>query len=325
MRQYSIIIPVYNEAVRIKGLLDSIQQIEYPRDDFEIVVVDDASTDNTVDILEQYPHVRVICHEKNSGRFRTRCTGAENAKYDNLLFIDSRALVDKKILSVLNHLNRNVVNGQSLGQKNETVFEIFYTSIRRMLFRKLDFSKPIEITSDNFDRLPKGTTCLFIKKHLWDQAVKNISPQSGELLSDDTKLLREVVNIEPILIHPDVKITAFGRTEFRKSIRHLFWRGPKFVDYYLSIRNNRFWLVIGGPFLSLISFAAAWFIIPIPLYQKLLVLLLAYSAVCAYLAHFQKNKIYSFGVIGVIMPVCILTFYSGIVYGIVLKLLHSNQ
>lgn len=56
----SIIIPARNEVLRITPLLDSLAKINYPSHLLEIIIVDDFSTDNTAEIVSQYPFVRLI-------------------------------------------------------------------------------------------------------------------------------------------------------------------------------------------------------------------------------------------------------------------------
>ncbi len=51
---FSIIIPFRNEAERLPGLLNSIKDIDYPKDCFEVLLIDDESTDNSVMIIEQF-------------------------------------------------------------------------------------------------------------------------------------------------------------------------------------------------------------------------------------------------------------------------------
>ena len=57
MKKISIVIPVYNEEFFISGLLESISQIHYPPEAFEVIVVSDGSTDGTVSAVKKYPSV----------------------------------------------------------------------------------------------------------------------------------------------------------------------------------------------------------------------------------------------------------------------------
>ena len=68
----SIIIPAYNAAVYLQPCLDSIFSQEYT--DFETIVIDDGSTDNTATLLEQYPQVKVV-HQENQGMSTARNRG----------------------------------------------------------------------------------------------------------------------------------------------------------------------------------------------------------------------------------------------------------
>jgi len=64
-----VVMPAYNEASRIKSTLDNLQDT-----DFEIVVVDDGSADNTAKIVKDYP-VNYLRHETNLGQGAALLTG----------------------------------------------------------------------------------------------------------------------------------------------------------------------------------------------------------------------------------------------------------
>ena len=68
MKKISIVIPVYNEAYFISGLLKSISKINYPSEDFEVIAVSDGSTDDTVSEINKYSFVRLIELKENLGR-----------------------------------------------------------------------------------------------------------------------------------------------------------------------------------------------------------------------------------------------------------------
>ena len=63
MTKLSVIIPVYNTAAYLQKCLESIFQQSFK--DFEVICVDDGSTDNSLEILRQFPAVKIIkkCHE----------------------------------------------------------------------------------------------------------------------------------------------------------------------------------------------------------------------------------------------------------------------
>jgi len=99
-RGVSIILPARNEAAGLDGLLPRLKQL-HP--DAEIIVVNDGSTDNTVDICRQHD-VAVISHVYSMGNGAAVKTGARNAAGDILVFMDAdgqhdpddiRGLLDK--------------------------------------------------------------------------------------------------------------------------------------------------------------------------------------------------------------------------------------
>ncbi|MEO6801809.1 MAG: glycosyltransferase [Granulicella sp.] len=82
----SIIIPTFNGAARIGKCLDALLQQAAGRNS-EILVVNDGSTDNTVEVLQQYPSVRFIT-QLNAGPATARNRGAQEATGKILLFTD---------------------------------------------------------------------------------------------------------------------------------------------------------------------------------------------------------------------------------------------
>lgn len=88
--RYSIIVPVYNVAAYLGACLDSLV---CQKGDFEILVVDDGSTDGSAALCEEYQNrypslIRVI-RQENQGLGGARNTGIAKAEGDYLLFVDS--------------------------------------------------------------------------------------------------------------------------------------------------------------------------------------------------------------------------------------------
>ncbi|HEX8887760.1 MAG TPA: glycosyltransferase [Pyrinomonadaceae bacterium] len=87
---FSIIIPTYNRAPFIEATIESVLEQTYPH--YEIIVVDNCSTDNTVELLQPYisaGQIQFIKHEENYERARSRNTGLGAARGDFVTFLDS--------------------------------------------------------------------------------------------------------------------------------------------------------------------------------------------------------------------------------------------
>jgi pyruvyl transferase EpsI len=87
----SVIVPVYNVEKYVKFCIDSILTQSFQ--DFEIILVDDASPDNSVELCRKFysdnHKVRFIRHEKNLGLGPARNTGIKNARGKYVCFVDS--------------------------------------------------------------------------------------------------------------------------------------------------------------------------------------------------------------------------------------------
>jgi len=86
---FSIVIPVYNRAEFVGRTLKSCLSQSF--DDFEVIVVDDASTDDSVQVARAFndPRLRLICHATNRGVGPARNTGADNALGEWIVPLDS--------------------------------------------------------------------------------------------------------------------------------------------------------------------------------------------------------------------------------------------
>ncbi len=88
MPKVSVIIPTYNRAEFLRRAIRSVLNQTYQ--DFEIVVVDDASTDKSRDVVSGISdeRIRYICHEVNKGCPAARNTGVTNSRGEYIAFLD---------------------------------------------------------------------------------------------------------------------------------------------------------------------------------------------------------------------------------------------
>ena len=100
---FSIIVPVYNTEKYINETLNSVLSQNYSN--FEIVCVNDGSTDGSLEILNQLSNsdnrVKVI-DIKNGGPANARNVGLQNAQGEYILFLDSDDLMEQNALEKIN-------------------------------------------------------------------------------------------------------------------------------------------------------------------------------------------------------------------------------
>lgn len=104
MNKFSIIIPVYNSEKTIKRCLNSLTSQTYKN--FEVLLIDDGSTDNSLNILTKYANNDSrfkVFHQKNSGPSSARNKGLDNSSGNIICFIDSDDYVIENYLEELNN------------------------------------------------------------------------------------------------------------------------------------------------------------------------------------------------------------------------------
>ena len=94
----SIIIPNFNGSATIRKCLEAVFSSRYAN--FEVIVVDDYSEDNSVEIIKQFP-CKLIRLDKPSGASKARNIGALDSRGDILFFTDADCLLRKDTLSLV--------------------------------------------------------------------------------------------------------------------------------------------------------------------------------------------------------------------------------
>ncbi len=79
MPKLTVAIPNYNGGDNLRRSIESCLAIQMPENDYEILVVDNKSTDNSVDIVNEmkkkFTNIRLVENEKNIGRIQKKSSG----------------------------------------------------------------------------------------------------------------------------------------------------------------------------------------------------------------------------------------------------------
>ncbi|PZP50926.1 MAG: hypothetical protein DI598_04460 [Pseudopedobacter saltans] len=152
---YSIVIPIYNASKFLSKCIDSVINQSYK--DFELILVDDGSTDGSLEIIESYSKQDkriIVCSQTNKGVSAARNFGIEHAIGKYILFIDADDWISMDYLSTF----------QSLLQLHEDVFIIQNVKCEYAL----DNNPNAWAKGDNLNKLPEEYLYDF-KEGIYDQ------------------------------------------------------------------------------------------------------------------------------------------------------------
>lgn len=100
----SIIVPVYNVAKYLPYCLDSLYSQDLPLNDYEVICINDGSTDDSLSVLERYQALKsnlIIINQKNGGLSCARNKGISVSKGKYILFVDSDDYIAKNVIAGL--------------------------------------------------------------------------------------------------------------------------------------------------------------------------------------------------------------------------------
>ena len=119
---FTVIIPLYNKENYVENALKSILNQTFT--DFEVLIVNDCSTDKSVSKIESYlsEKVRLIHHEKNKGLSATRNTGIKNASANYVTYLDADDLWKPTFLETINRLITNFPEAKIYGTNYEEIY-----------------------------------------------------------------------------------------------------------------------------------------------------------------------------------------------------------
>ena len=229
----TIVIPMFNEVENIAHAIGcAVGALERYTGGYEIVVVDDASTDDSVSVVEMLamvnPNIRLLRHEHNRKLGGTLRTGFAAARMDQVLYMDADLPFDPDILgramAALAVTRADVIAGYRLDRTTEgflrTVYSLAYNTLIGVLFgwphRDINFSfkllrrevlEAVELRSEgsliDAELIVKAKNLGFVIQQLgldyFPRTRGNSTLSSPRVIF---KILRELITLYPDMRHP---------------------------------------------------------------------------------------------------------------------------
>lgn len=310
---FTVVVPTCNMHAHLPALWRSFGQAGLLERAECVLFVDDGSTDDTPRVLAEIAasarpgeaRVEVLTLPKNQGRFFARYAGAKAVRTERVLFLDTRLELPDDFAEQLVRAGEQypAINGTVDVDVSRNLFCLYWDRSHRALFRHhyAHTHVPVTLTPSNFDAFLKGTTVFYCPTEEWVRACAHF--EGSDLLSDDTFLMKRMVETCPITIHPQVRISWVPRETFSQFVWRIWDRGPGFAEYHVYERRGLlFWTVMGG-LAALLGWLGLVFVQP---WAALWVALVALGAIVLSTAAFAQSPLEFLQLI----PLHVATFFA---------------
>lgn len=234
----SIIIPVYNTSIYLEKCLNSIHNQSFK--DYEVICIDDGSSDNSLDILKKYEKILKNCKVisgQNKGVASVRNKGLEHACGEYIVFIDSDDFIEKDYLEKLYN--------ESCKSNADVVICNFYR-----YYENLNLSIPVLLKKSkglysNHSILKSLIPDILIHSYLWNKLWKkelfnnlkfpNIKYEDISVMCDLFYKTKKVAIINDTLYYYRIRKTSIVRN-YSISTQNDYFKSYGFIRLFL--KNN---------------------------------------------------------------------------------------
>ena len=206
----SVIIPAFNSHEILKKCIDSILSQTINRNQFEIIVVDDGSTDNTVNIAKE-SGVDEVLEIKHAGQGSARNCGARHARADIIAFIDSDCQAKKDWLEII--LKELQTNDAIAGSLHNGINNMISWS--EYLLEFSDFDENLKRSPINF---ASGANQAYKKNDF----LSTIGFKEDLNYSEDVFFGKTFSDIgKRIIFVPEIQVSHYGRRNLKKFLNNM--------------------------------------------------------------------------------------------------------
>ena len=246
----SVVIPIYNVEAYLRQCIDSV--LEQKLDDYELILVDDGSPDNSPQICdeyaEKYPQVKVI-HQENGGLSAARNSGLRAAEGKYIVFIDSDdwwnpdVNVEALLALVKKHPETEMFVFAGLDYVEGEGFFDRSDSVRALKEHAFDARSYYKTMLEIGNLQVSAATKILSREHL---IANDLFFEQGILGEDNEWMIRVLRTVNKIMILPEpLYICRCGRTGSisntikGKNVSDLLHIVENSIEYYQNPASNR--------------------------------------------------------------------------------------
>ena len=309
----TIVIPTYNMAAHLGPLIDSFRSSGLLAA-AETLFVDDGSTDDTRRVLGAAMDVRTLALPRNVGRFEARFAGAREVDTEWILFLDTRLTLAAGFLPALAaavERGHSTVGWVDLDPAHD-LYSLYWLRSHEAIFRQhyARQNQVTELTVRNYDSYLKGTTIFLCRTRDFLAVCETLAPL--DIRSDDTRLMKLILERDRMFIDPALRVWWKPRTELKPFLARLVDRGPGFVEYHVFQRQGAFFLAVAAGLVALIGWIAHLFADPPAALGVAAFALAAMALSAGFLAHGWREWMR----LAPLHVATILAFGVGVLYGL---------
>ncbi len=144
---FSIVVPAHNEALYIERTLEHLQLLRYPKDKYEVIVVENGSNDGTYELAKKFETGNIRLMQSAKGVSKAKNLGADTARKDSdwFVFLDADTILEGEFLTELDNFLRQPHHRFTVG--TVSVQPLSGTLTARLWFAFYDLGHRITKTS----------------------------------------------------------------------------------------------------------------------------------------------------------------------------------
>lgn len=231
---FSVIIPSFNRSGEIEALLKSLNEIDFTIDNFEVIVADDGSTDNThhavIEAQKQFAFNLHYFSQENKGPGAARNLGMEHAKGDFFIFLDSDVTVPvdwlKNVAAAVNSQNADAYGGP------DTYLDDFPPLLKAINYTMTSFITTGGLRGKKGKKLAKFYPRSFnmgLSRALWEQIGGFGSLRHGQDIEYSNRIIRSGARVVYV---DNAPVFHKRRTNIRRFYRQVFNWGVARINLY---------------------------------------------------------------------------------------------